>query len=285
MISYIHSLLLRFAKIIGLNKLGFLKTLYFRFGEIQIPFFVKLQGVWMQNVLVRIYLKGAHEPGLTKLARAVLKPGMTAIDLGAQYGYYTLIFAKLVGEQGEVYSFEPDEKNYRQIERGIKKNSFRNIMLIKKAVSDKNGTVHFFLAAKSTGVHSLYEVTGGGKWHEIEAGRLDDILAEQITPIDFIKMDIEGAELKALRGMSRVIQENPKLKMAVELHRNIDQLPDTSMRQLLGALREYGFSIRAIFDHTAPYGISEPLSDDELIVLAKKYAHINMFCEKISAKA
>lgn len=280
MISKIHIALLSFAKITGLNKLGVLKNLYFHFGEIQIPFFVKLQGVWMQNVLMRIYLKGAHEPGLTKCAREILKPSMTAIDLGAQYGYYTLIFAKLVGEGGRVYSFEPDGKNFRQIENGIAKNGFRNITLIKKAVSDENGIARFFLAEKSTGVHSLYEVAGGGEWHEVEAGRLDDILAERIKPVDFIKMDIEGAELKALRGMPRIIRENPSLKMAVELHRNIDQLPDTSMKQLLAELRGYGFSIRAIFDHTPPYGVSESLSDDALIALAKKYAHINMLCEK-----
>lgn len=282
MISKVHTALLSFAKIVRLNKLGVLKNLYFRFGEIQIPFFVKLQGVWVQDVLIRIYLKGAHEPGVTKCAREILKPGMTVIDLGAQYGYYTLIFAKLVGKNGCVYSFEPDEKNFRQIENGIAKNGFHNITLIKKAVSDENGTVRFFLAEKSTGVHSLYEVQGGGEWHEVETGRLDDILAERIVPVDFIKMDIEGAELKALRGMPRIIRENPALKMAVELHRNIDQLPDTSMKQLLAALRGYGFSIRAIFDHTPPYGVSESLSDDALIALARKYAHINMLCERIS---
>lgn len=280
MISKIHIAALSFAKIIGLNKLGVLKNLYFRFGEIQVPFFVKLQGVWMRDVLMRIYLKGAHEPGLTRCAREILKPGMTAIDLGAQYGYYTLIFAKLVGEGGRAYSFEPDEKNFRQIENGIAKNGFRAVTLIKKAVSDVNGPVKFFLAEKSTGVHSLYEVPGGGEWREVEAGRLDDILAERTSPVDFIKMDIEGAELKALRGMPRVIRENPALKMAVELHRNIDQLPDTSMKQLLAELRGCGFSIRAIFDHTPPYGASEPLSDDALIALAKKYAHINMLCER-----
>lgn len=280
MFSFPYSFLLRIAKTAGLNKVGFLKNLYFRFGEIQIPFFVNLQGVWMRDVLMRIYLKGAHEPGVTKCAHEILKPGMTVIDLGAQYGYYTLIFAKLVGEDGHVYSFEPDKKNCRQIENSIAKNGFLNITLIKKAVSDANGPVRFFLAEKSTGVHSLYEVRGGGEWHEIGAGRLDDILSWHITPIDFIKMDIEGAELKALRGMPRIIRENPSLRMAVELHRNIDQLPDTSMKQLLGALRGYGFSIHAIFDHIPPYGVSEPLSDDALIALAKKYAHINMLCEK-----
>jgi hypothetical protein len=54
MIFKIHTALLLFAKIIGLNKLGFLKYWYFYFGEIQIPFFVRLQGVWMRDVLVRI---------------------------------------------------------------------------------------------------------------------------------------------------------------------------------------------------------------------------------------
>jgi FkbM family methyltransferase len=280
MISRIHSFLLHFAKTIGLNKLGFLKKWYFRFGNTQIPFFIKLQGIWMQGALIRFYLKGAHEPGVTKLAHQILKPGMTAVDLGALFGYYTFIFAKLVGENGRVYSFEPVWENYRRIENGIKKNGFHNITFIPKAVSDENGIASFFLAAKDAGVHSLYEVQGGGEWQEVATGRLDDILAEHITPIDFIKMDIEGAELKALRGMPRIIRENPNLKMAVELHRNIDKLPDTSMRQLLGELRSHGFRIHAISDHTAPHDVSLPLTDEELIALAKKYAHINMFCER-----
>lgn len=280
MISSLHSFLLRFAKIIGLNKLEFLKKLYFRFGNTPIPFFIKIQGIWMSHVLIRMYLKGAHEPGLTKLAHRILKPGMTAIDCGALYGYHTFIFAKLVGPTGRVYSFEPIAENWRYIERGIQKNRFRNVVLIKKAVSDINGLVKFFLAKKDAGVHSIYEVAGGGAWTEIGAGRLDDILKDHSAPIHFVKMDIEGAELKALRGMPRIIRENPALKMAVELHRNIDQLPDTSMKLLLEELRKHGFAIRCIFDHVPPHGVSDPLSDDELIALAKKYAHINMLCER-----
>ena len=78
------------------------------------------------------------------LFKNIIKPGMRVLDLGANIGFYTVLFSKLVGENGKVFAFEPDAKNYKYLEENTK--TLYNVTIEKKAVSDKTGKINFYIS-------------------------------------------------------------------------------------------------------------------------------------------
>ena len=133
---------------------------------------------------IEIIRKGAYERHFVKLFQKECKKGMTVLDVGAQYGYYSFLAAKLVGPKGTVFSFEPDPKSYSLLLKGIKANNFKNIVPVCKAISNT--------------------VT------------LDNFFKDYKRDINIIKMDIDGAETFALKGMREILKRD--LKIFLELH-------------------------------------------------------------------
>ncbi|MEK6906851.1 MAG: FkbM family methyltransferase [Nanoarchaeota archaeon] len=131
-----------------------------------------------------------------------LKLGDTVIDAGAFTGDYTVFAAKKVGNKGKVIAFEPDIKNRVILEKNISKEKLKNVIIIPKGLWDKN-TVLFM---DSLNVNSnVFDKEGS---QPIEVVRLDDELKKlNLSKIDFIKMDIEGAEIEAVRGSINTIKK------------------------------------------------------------------------------
>lgn len=94
-------------------------------------------------------------PAEIKILEQCLKPGMAFVDVGANIGYFSLIAAKLVGSQGRVYAFEPNEENFNLLAQNIKLNNFSQVTAIKKGVSDRNGAAKLYLDLKNPCRHSL----------------------------------------------------------------------------------------------------------------------------------
>ena len=158
----------------------------------------------------------AMESFETKLLRELTKPGMTVFDIGANIGYYTLILAGLVGENGKVYAFEPDPENYRLLIKNIKANNYNNIIPIQRAVSDKTGKIKLFLSEEHKGNHKIYDSGEGRKSIEIESIALDEFTKENKVNPDIMKMDIEGSEPMAFLGMKNLIKDNKDIKIISE---------------------------------------------------------------------
>jgi len=137
---------------------------------------------------------GIHEPLVTELVKKEIKKGNVVLDIGAHIGYYTLIFAKLVGEEGKVFAFEPDPTNFSLLKKNVEINGYKNVELVQKAVSNKNGKIKLYLSEENSGDHRIYNSHDGRKFIEVEAIRLDDYFKNYNGAIDFIKMDIQGAE-------------------------------------------------------------------------------------------
>ena len=156
---------------------------------------------------------GIHEKTTTKLVMNEIKNGDIVLDIGAHIGYYTLIFAKLVGKDGKVYAFEPEPNNFALLKKNIAINGYENVVLINKAVSNKTGKTNLFLAEEHSGDHRIYEsdVIKGRKSLEIETIKLDDYFQDFEKNIDFIKMDIQGAEPLALEGINNSLKKCNKL--------------------------------------------------------------------------
>jgi FkbM family methyltransferase len=144
-----------------------------------------LHGCWL----------GSYELEFQKLLAREVKPGGVFYDIGANVGFYSLLAALLVGP-GHVYAFEPLPGNLIYFHKHMELNDIRNVELTEVAVSDEVGTAPFFLE-ETRGMGNL----GPGGSINVQTTTLDALLHDQkMAPPDYIKMDIEGGEYRALRG-------------------------------------------------------------------------------------
>jgi FkbM family methyltransferase len=150
----------------------------------------------------------------TETARNLIKQGMTVADVGANIGYFTIIFSRLVGPSGKVYAFEPDPRNYELLCKNIRLNNLSNVILIPQALSDKKGKIKLFLDKSNLGNMSLAaaNISDAAGSTEVEAAVMDDYFGDK--KIDFIKIDVQGAEGLALAGAQNILKNgNPKILM------------------------------------------------------------------------
>jgi FkbM family methyltransferase len=162
-----------------------------------------LRGTWwlpQSGGKVLRFLNGTYEPQQTKVFTEQLRPGQTLIDVGAHVGYYALLAAKLVGDQGRVFAFEPNPRNFDFLKQHVAVNALSNVRIEQSAVSDTNGTASFDLG-KGSGTGHL-AMSGPV---EVTTIRLDDYCAANRIAPNAIKCDVEGAELAVLRGAERTI--------------------------------------------------------------------------------
>jgi FkbM family methyltransferase len=146
--------------------------------------------------------------------RRLIHRGDTVLDIGAHIGYYTLIASEIVGEDGKVFAFEPNPTNFALLKRNVEENECDNVTLVNKAVSNKNGITKLYICADNTGDHRIYNIGLGWESVDVETIRLDDYFKDE--PIDFIKMDVQGAEGLAIEGMSSLLQKNNDVKIVTE---------------------------------------------------------------------
>ena len=92
---------------------------------------------------------------VTTFLKAHVGPGQTAIDLGANIGYFTLLLAQLVGQDGQVVAFEPDPENFQLLERNVRANGYTNVAVRREAVADYSGRAPLFLSDVNPGDHGL----------------------------------------------------------------------------------------------------------------------------------
>jgi len=161
---------------------------------------------WIQQ---QIYFFGIWDEQGVKFLKNHLKDGDVFFDIGANIGCYSLIAAKQTGSKGEVHSFEPVTKVFEKLQSNVLLNGFRNIKLNQNAVFEKSGVLELFVSSnENAGMSSMFH-------HDTESGQTEKAIAitideyverMKITKIDFIKIDIEGAELFALKGMRNTLR-------------------------------------------------------------------------------
>ena len=157
-----------------------------------------------------------YEPDEIEFAKNSIHKGDVVLDIGAHIGYYTLLFANLVGEQGKVYAFEPDPDNFALLKQNVELNGYSNVVLKQAAVSNQKGETRLFLCDYNKGMHRLYDSKHSKRSINIEVLRLDDYFSDYGGKINFIKMDIEGAELSAVQGMSSLLRKNGHVTIVTE---------------------------------------------------------------------
>lgn len=179
------------------------------------------------------------------LFKEIIKPGMRVLDLGANIGFYTVLFSKLVGENGKVFSFEPDAKNYKYLEENTK--TLYNVIIEKKAVSDKTEKIKFYISKDLNVDHQSYDNGEGRDCEEVDAIALDDYFPDN-AKIDFIKIDIQGYEPIALKGMSKIMRQLGGAVVFGELWPYGLQKAGSSAEEYLQFLKSHGFKIKFFED-------------------------------------
>lgn len=149
---------------------------------------------------------GNYEPNVTKIFKEHVKPGMRVIDIGANIGYFTMLFATLVGKQGRVLAVEPNVENGRLLVASRDANAYSQVNVLLTAVGDRTDV----LALNGSGSNGTTATLQSGQSLEIKrlipCVRLDDVLHDW-DRVDFVKIDIEGAEYKALNGMINTLKK------------------------------------------------------------------------------
>jgi FkbM family methyltransferase len=180
------------------------------------------------NVQKLIYLEGERFIEERYLLFKLLKRGMTVVDVGANIGYYALLFARSAGHSARILCFEPDPENLAELRRNCSANNLRNATVYEKAVGSFDGTVGL-----TPGLNSIVANKEAGVL-QIPIVKLDTEIQERI---DFIKIDVEGYELHVLNGAERIIKEHRPI-LFVEVHPWL--LPEGhTVKELLDLLRKY----------------------------------------------
>lgn len=154
---------------------------------------------------------GTYELQKQRAMMRFVKPRMTIYDIGAQAGFYTLFFSRLVGSDGLVYAFEPSANAVRFLLAHVSRNRLINVKVVQTAVADKSGLCSFtFDRVTTENMISREQDTG----LMVPATTLDEI---RLASPDLIKMDVEGAESAVLQGAKQTIEHHRPI-LFIALH-------------------------------------------------------------------
>lgn len=198
-----------------------------------------------------------HEEATTALFKKVVKPGDVVLDLGANIGYFSLLAARLVGNNGKVFAFEPEPINFYYLMKNIGINNYLNIFAIQKAVSQETGKAKLFICSYDSGHHTINQCEGIEAYSqgrptekdsiEVDTVVLDEFLEKKTDRVDIIKMDVEGAEAHALAGMRNTLQRNKRIKVFLEFFPLLLEKMGTSPEAFAQSLlNDFGFAVLAI---------------------------------------
>ncbi|WOV93486.1 MAG: FkbM family methyltransferase [Candidatus Nitrosoabyssus spongiisocia] len=229
-----------------------------------------------QNDSLRLSIHGSHEPFETELLSKWIKESDYVLDLGANIGYFTLIMSKLVGDSGKVFSFEPSMDNFEILKKNIKVNNCNNVIIENMAVGNKNGEIKLYLSDNQS-MHTLYENTiSTNRSVTVPIIKLDDYYNKKsINKINVIKMDVEGAELDTLRGMSNILTENKDVVLFVEFNPESIKKAGMLPKDQLAFIDDLGFKIYVIYESAQKI---KPMNVDQIIDSCVKTT--NLLCSR-----
>lgn len=209
---------------------------------------------------------GYFEPNEFALINRILRPGMIFVDGGANEGMYTLFASAKVGSKGRVIAVEPSPRELIRLRKNIQLNDAHNIDLMEMALADRPGVLQLRIAeGEHAGQNTLgdfaYEGVQTAGMKSVVATTLDDIIRRQaVDRVDVVKLDLEGAEIRALRGARDVLRRLKPL-LLIEVNDAALRHQGGHPSELLDLLSEENYAILAIDDATGePVPLRSPSS-------------------------
>jgi FkbM family methyltransferase len=189
-------------------------------------------------------------PMIGYLKKYEIKKGDIVVDAGAYLGTFTILASKLVGDSGKVISFEPDPQNYSMLLKNIKLNDIKNVITINKGLWSRDTELN--LNIQSDRSSFLPETSESKTIVSTTVVSLDNELKRlKINKIDFIKMDVEGAELEALKGSEKILRNN-KVNLAVASYHIVNG--QKTCFEIEKMLSDLGYSTETSFpEHLTTY--------------------------------
>ena len=226
---------------------------YFQQRRRQVPLVTKwhcglrLHLYLSNDISKQLYIAGCFEPNEFAFLDSVLAPGMTFIDAGANDGLFSLFAAQRVGPTGQVWAFEPSEREFIRLRRNLQLNQLNNVRSFKLALTQCQGEAEIKIADdEHSGQNTLgnfsYEIELARR-ERVPTGRLDDLVQRECLPrVDIIKLDVEGSELSVLTGASTVLRKLRPL-LLLEVNENALRSQGTSGAALVDFLRSNHYDI------------------------------------------
>lgn len=150
---------------------------------------------------------GEYEEYEIDLFRAAVKPGMVLLDVGANIGIYSLAAAQQTGDRARIFAFEPEPSAMAMLRDNILLNGYHSIVPVDKALADNHGTLKLNVDVANFGKHSIVTADSIDRQIEIQAVTVDEFVEEHnLTRVDLMKLDVEGAEGMVLAGAMDTIK-------------------------------------------------------------------------------
>lgn len=251
-------------------------------------------GVYLypEEAIARHLLYLDFESAVRRAMQDVLAPGMTFIDVGANFGLYTVLAAKLVGATGRVLAFEPSEREWKRARRAIERNGFQNVELFRVALSNADGTISLNVCEPAYGgCNSVGTVTHkaavGHVSHveQVTCRTLDSFLAEkQVRRVDVMKLDVEGAEQLVLLGGKELFTGAGAPVLFCELSDWTARGLGTTAAETWDLMVSYGYKIYSIQRSEGGYRLAQCPRAERIEyedVLALKPAHVSGLAGRI----
>ena len=215
------------------------------------------------SIASHLMLEGRWEPWVERALIPAIKPGMRFVDVGAHFGYYTLLGAEMVGARGHVYSFEANPLIFQKLIKSVAVNGFEGrVSLFNVAAHDASSPMEILFRHDASG-GGWTDVANGARpaVHEVlpvQGEALDTLLAD-VPQVDVIKIDVEGAEPKVLAGAKNLIARSRNLTMILEF--DTRRISQESPEEYLKNFMTQGFSMAIV----EPDGLTEKLSPAECL--------------------
>jgi FkbM family methyltransferase len=163
---------------------------------------------------------GGEKPVLDFLVKNI-KEGDVVFDVGANVGVHTVLMAKLVGEKGEVVSFEPEAETFNSLKKNISINELDNVITFPLALSDSRSEKNIYFTG-NTGGFSLRDNSGSLKGSGVKLIPGDELIKEENLPIpNIVKIDVEGFEYEVIKGLSKTLKDKQCKIVICEVHPNL----------------------------------------------------------------
>jgi FkbM family methyltransferase len=188
---------------------------------------------------------GRYGPQETRLLRALLRPDMTVVDVGANWGYFTLLAASLIGPRGRVVAMEPEPRLFQLLDENVRLNDLSHVTACPAAATDRsNVTLPLRIFDETSGNWGVSSIASGaaGEMRAVEGRSLDELtMALGLGRIDLVKIDVEGHELAVLAGMAAGLAANRYRRLIVEWHPTILPAPHAALHDAFAGLTTAGY--------------------------------------------